>query len=641
MADVFVSYKAEDRPRVQPLVEALEADGLSVWWDAQIGAGDRWRETILKKLDSAGCVIVVWSRRSTGHQGEFVQDEASHAKRRGVYVPIRIDKCEPPLGFGETQALSLQGWKGDRADHRYQAVLRSVCARLGRAQPGSSAPETSRGISRRAAVAGGAGVVVLAAAGTSAWWWLNPGPARSNSIAVLPFENLSGDPAQAYFSDGIAEELRSALARIAGLKVVARTSSEAVRDEDAKTAARKLDVGDILTGSIRRSPAVIRISTQLIDGRDGTQLWSQDYDRAVGDTLQIQSDIAQRVAAALALRFAPAADGRLTQGGTTIAAAHDLFLRGVAARQSQHSLAKLSQAIDLFNSALEQDPSYADAYALKATTQAELSGGFSSSGAEMRRGLADAAASARQALALAPDLPAAHAALAAVSATLLDFTSAIREFAKAASATNADAVIIGDYGGFLGQIGFPDEAHAMGARAIALDPLNGRSYVPDAVAFYSARQFKDAIVAAHRVLTFHPGAPPALNSLGNSFLNLGNLKEARAAYAQMPADDVFRLTSEGILDERIGNHAASARAVEKIERMFGDASSYQLAEVQAQRGQKDAAFAALDRALRTPDPGLISLLVDPFLDPIRSDPRFDQFRHKIDFPPGLPGDGQG
>jgi len=637
MTDVFVSYKAEDRRRVEPLVHALEADGLTVWWDAQIGAGDRWRETILKKLESAGCVIVVWSRRSTGPDGEFVQDEAAHAKRRGAYLPLRIDKVEPPLGFGETQALSLQGWKGDRVDPRYQSVLASVRNRLGIASDGSSAPKPSPGISRRAAVGGATGIAALAAAGAGVWWWASPASARPNSIAVLPFANLSGDPAQAYFSDGIAEELRSALSRVAGLKVVARTSSEAVRNEDAKAAAHNLGVGNILAGSVRRSPSIIRISTQLIDGHDGTDLWSQDYDRAVGDALQIQSDIAERVAAALALRFAPAAGGRLTIGGTTNPAAHDLFLRGVAVRQSGHTANNLTQAISLLDGAIRLDPRYADAFAVQAIARAELSGGFSRSGAELARGLQQTIAVARQALALAPDLPLAHAALGAAFGLDLNFIAALAEHRKAASGVGADAVVLDDYGQFLAHIGLVDEAYAAGDRAVAIDPLAGRSYSIAAGAFYSARRWAESAKAGRRVLILAPSAPVALAQLGDCLVMLGNYPEARATYAQIPADDVFRLTGEAVIDQRTGNYDRAAQGAEKVERLFGGAASYQLAQIHAQRGQKDAAFAALEAALRTPDPGLIALLVDPWIDPLRSDPRFRPFTSRIAFPPGIAG----
>src|SRR5688572_3266712 len=273
MSDVFISYKAEDRARVRPLVDALEADGLSVWWDAHIGGGDEWRDTIARHLDEARCVIVVWSKRSVGPEGRFVRDEAARALRRGAYLPVRIDKVEPPLGFGETQALPLSGWKGNRSDPRYTAVANAVRAITGLGSHAHIEADHSAGIARRPLVFGGAAAIAAAAAG--GWLLLKPGSAKANSIAVLPFANLSGDPAQAYFSDGMAEELRSALSRIAGLKVDARTSSEMLRDSDAKTAADKLGVENIVAGSVRRSPGTIRVGAQLIDGDDGLERWSE------------------------------------------------------------------------------------------------------------------------------------------------------------------------------------------------------------------------------------------------------------------------------------------------------------------------------------------------------------------------------
>ena len=119
MADLFVSYKAEDRARVAPLVAALEADGVTLWWDAHIGGGADWRATIEAELIAARCVIVVWSKRSTGPEGRFVRDEATRALERGAYLPIKIDDVRPPLGFGETQALPLIDWNGESADPRY------------------------------------------------------------------------------------------------------------------------------------------------------------------------------------------------------------------------------------------------------------------------------------------------------------------------------------------------------------------------------------------------------------------------------------------------------------------------------------------------------------------------------------------
>src|SRR4028118_1144853 len=198
-ADVFLSYKAEDRTRLKPLVAALEAEGFSIWWDAHIGGGANWREDIQQNLDDAKCVIVAWTKRSVGPAGNFVREEATRAQRRGVYLPVRLDAVEPPLGFGEVQALSLKGWKGDRADPRFQAVADAVRSRIsGEHQPRRPTHFAERGISRRAVMAGGAGAVALAGAG--GWLLLKPTAVNAKRIAVLPFANLSGHDKQAYFS---------------------------------------------------------------------------------------------------------------------------------------------------------------------------------------------------------------------------------------------------------------------------------------------------------------------------------------------------------------------------------------------------------------------------------------------------------
>ncbi|HWI76272.1 MAG TPA: TIR domain-containing protein, partial [Sphingomicrobium sp.] len=366
MSDVFVSYKAEDRRRVKPLVDALEAEGYSVWWDEQIGGGATWRHTIEAELSTAKCVIVAWSKRSVGEEGGFVQDEATRAQQRHVYVPVLIDKVHLPLGFGETQALSLAGWHGDRSDRRYQAILAAVQRNIGAKPRARARPIAPARVDRRTVIAGGA-VAAVAVGGVGLWELLKPSAASaSGSIAVLPFSNLSGDPTQAYFSDGIAEEIRSALTRISGLKVAGSTSSDAVRNDDAQTAAKKLNVTNILTGSVRQSPSTIRVSAELIDGTTGLDKWSQDYDRSPGDAIKIQTDIAQSVAAALSATLGAVSRAAIDVGGTSNSAAQDLLLKAKAQLKAEDSEASLRNVIGLLDSATTLDPKFADAYATKA-----------------------------------------------------------------------------------------------------------------------------------------------------------------------------------------------------------------------------------------------------------------------------------
>lgn len=167
MADVFVSYKAEDRRRVRSLVTALEKDGFSVWWDAHLGPGQEWREQIAHELDAAKCVVVAWSKTSVGPGGRFVRDEAGRALRRGVYVPVKLDDVQPPLGFGETQAVSLIGWSGNRSASQYRHFRSAVELAVRGEQPSSSITEAPTLTSRRGVLISGAAVGIAA---TGAGW---------------------------------------------------------------------------------------------------------------------------------------------------------------------------------------------------------------------------------------------------------------------------------------------------------------------------------------------------------------------------------------------------------------------------------------------------------------------------------------
>ena len=171
MADVFVSYKAEDRRRVRRLVEALEKDGFSVWWDAHVGAGEQWRETIASELDTAKCVVVAWSKRSVAPDGRFVRDEAARALRRGVYLPFKLDDVDPPLGFGEAQAIRLVDWDGNPAAPAYRALLSSVRAVVRGEKPERVDAEGEGRTSRRNVLAAG-GVATAALVSGAGWWWL-------------------------------------------------------------------------------------------------------------------------------------------------------------------------------------------------------------------------------------------------------------------------------------------------------------------------------------------------------------------------------------------------------------------------------------------------------------------------------------
>jgi TolB-like protein/Flp pilus assembly protein TadD len=620
MSDVFVSYKAEDRKRVRPLVDALEAEGLTVWWDAQIGGGDEWRRSIERELDAAKAVLVVWSKRSTGPEGRFVRDEASRAMERGVYLPVRIDNVRLPLGFGETQALNLTSWKGGRDDGRYQAVLAAIRAIAGgRPHEGHRPRYVDEGVSRRGVIAGGV-VAAVAVAGVGGWSLFKPSAAgASTSIAVLPFANLSGDAAQAYFSDGIAEELRGALARI-GMQVVGRTSSDEVKDEDTKAAAAKLGVSNILTGSVRRSPSLIRISAQLVDGKNGLERWSQSYDRQPGDALKIQTDIAENVAQALSVALAPSEQRALKGSGTGSAKAHDLFLQADTLAKGGAGEEVSRKRLQLFDAAIAADPNYVAALAGRAQLRANFANLYES-GARLRFGMADAVATARRAVALDPQSPIAQAALGKVLMLNLQQRAGIEHLERAYRLAPGDPKIIAAYAQSLRYVNRNREAVPLAERAVALDPLNPGAIVRQAEVLLYARRYGEAIAALRHARLLEPGDKESLSTLGDSFLLAGRPREAIAAFAGVPSD-WDRLRGEAIAADRMGDRTLAERKLTELKAIDDGSLNFQFAEIYAQWGQPEKALESLAAADRADDPGLALLAADPLMDPLRSDPRF-------------------
>ncbi len=630
VTDLYVSYKAEDRVRVARLVRALESDGLSVWWDVQIGGGDDWRETIQLYLDAAQCVIVVWSKRSVGPQGDFVRDEAGRALRRGVYLPICIDNVAPPLGFGERQALPLHNWKGDRKDARYQAVLQAATARASKLAVNRNGLQVTT-ISRRAVIAGSAGAAV-AATGLGAWYLTGPATAASDSIAVLPFANLSGDPAQAYFSDGLSEELRSSLSRIAKLKVVARTSSEVVRSDDARTAARKLDVANILTGSVRRTPAMIRVSAQLVDGVEGVERWSQTYNRASGDALEIQTDIANMVAEALSIQLGGDERSRLTEGGTNNSAAQDLLLKARATYGHDDSEVSLQRSIGIIDAALALDRNYADALSEKALMLRSQAGTHAKSAAESQSYYALAVRTAKRAIQLAPHVTRGYSALAIILDSQLNRRAAQAQWDKLRSLTGIDGSVLANYAMFLSEIGHRAQAVQVADRAIALDPLNPWSFVVKALTLSYARRYLEAVQAVRqaRNLGRNLDFPRALHAYLQ--MMLGNTAQARAEFASLKSNHGQTLAWESVSAARLGDMIESDRILLRLRTLWGDTVYYQSAQVLAQQGNTDQAIEAVEKAFTARDPGLKSILVDPLLDPLRGDGRFQALVKQLDFP---------
>jgi serine/threonine-protein kinase len=613
MSDVFISYKAEDRRRIQLLVQALQSDGYSVWWDQHISAGDEWRQTIERQLDAARCVIVAWSKHSVGPDGQFVRDEATRAQQRRVYVPVTIDDVRIPLGFGESQATSLRAWRGDPSDPRYQALLSAVRRIAGGGSEEGTAKRPQMRIGRRAVIAGS--VVAVAAAGVGGWALLKRGAGdASDSIAVLPFANLSTDPAQAYFADGIAGEIRNTLTRVGGLKVAGSTSSIAVREDDAQTAARKLGVANILTGNVRQTPSTIRVTAELIDGETGLTKWSQNYDRAPGDAITIQTEIAGDVARALAVALSASARNVLAAGETSNIAAQTLVFQ---ARDLSYQLTvpALQQCLKLLDKAISLDPNYARAYAMKSFVANNLASQTVRTPDELARGRDQALDYAKVALSIAPNLPIAHSALGFAYALKLQVSESLREHEIALSLASGDPDVIRNYGYVMSGIGKPEEALRYVDEALALDPLNWASHHAHVSVLFDARRYEEAVRYSLQLKQDSPELFKFPVLLGHSLLMLGRTEEAALAFEQ-------NITGQALLAARNGNRELALAKLAALKERDLEFGSFDSARIYAQLGDKDAAFEALNRAWEVRDSSLLDLRVDPYLDPLRGDSRY-------------------
>jgi TolB-like protein/Flp pilus assembly protein TadD len=626
---VFLSYSRADQGQARVLAQALEGAGLQVWWDALIEGGAAFAKTIESALRSSDAVVVLWSAQSVA--SDWVLDEAAHGRDMKKLVPLALDGTEPPLGFRQYQALPLRVAHGRIDEASLQAVLRAVLPLAGReAVPRSTpAPLQHADATRRRLLLGGAALATVAGTGVLGWrrgWFGAPTlPATVGSVAVLPFDNLSGDPDKAYFSDGLSEELRATLARNQKLKVMAKASSGLFRDssDGAVRIAAQLGVAFLLEGSVRWAGNTVRVAADLIDGGTGFSRWAHTFERRIDDVFAVQSEIATTVATALAAQVAgPDTPGEqhAASGGTGNVAAFDAYLRGRALYETGSDEASERQSLALFDRAIELDPGYAAAHAARSAALTTLANQYAKVG-EHAAMYDRAVAAAQRAVALAPDYAGAYSMLGFVLFQgRLDARAAREPFERSNLLGAGEATVQARWAQYCARTGRVREAAEAMQRALSRDRLNALIHRAAGTIEYAARRFEASIAPLQTALQMNPQMPRAHALIGDALLNLGKLAPARAEYAAEPVAD-FQLAGLAIVEHRAGNRTAARAAMQRLVDELGDTVLYQQAQVLAQWGDTDAGMVKLLQAREQGDAGLIYARNDPFLDPLRSDPR--------------------
>ncbi len=636
---VFLSYSRTDQPRARQVIDLLEAGGFDVWWDGRLEGGENYLQTTETALEGADCVVVLWSVTSV--DSHWVRDEAQRGRERGCLVPLSIDGTMAPLGFRQFQLLDISSWNGAKDSAEAARILVAARARLGAPEPArpatlQAAPAPAGfSFSRRALMLGGAGLAGGAGL-IGAWQFGLLGSARDAAVSmvVLPFANLTGDSDRKYFSDGLANELRSVLARNPRLRVAAPTSSTAIEGEDDFAIGKKLGVGHILRGSVQRDAARLRISAELVEIKGGLVRWAESYDRVPEDVFAVQSEIAETVALSLVAQVTTddeakrALAAQQDVGGTQNVTAFEAFLRGRALYDLSAGEETDRKALVQFDAAIAADPSYAEAHAMRSTMLAAIANNAASDGEESRRLFAQAIAAAERSLALEKRLARGHLALGfALNNGRLERAAAAPHYRAAQQLAPGDADVLRAAASFHAYGADHALATRMIEQVLELDPINARAFRSAGYVALFARDYSQVVTRMERALALNPSIASAQFAIAIARLMQGDAAGGLAA-AKAEQGTAYALTATAIAAHRLGDAAGSDAALASLIADYGD-SRYQQAEVHAQRGEISDALALLDAAFEALDPGLLWVPNDPLLDPLRGEARFKDLLSRL------------
>ena len=481
-------------------------------------------------------------------------------------------------------------------------------------------------------------VAAIVTLGLNRGWFTAAGNRGIRSLAVLPLHNLSSDPEQGYFSDGMTDELITDVAKVSGLRVISHTSVERYKDTKRQLPdiARELGVDAIVEGSILRSGDRVRITAQLIDGHSDHHLWADSYERDVRDVLALQNDVARDIASEVAIKLGPAQQERLWTARRIAPQAHEAYLKGLY-DASKLTPEGLQRGIENYDRAIQLDASYAPAYAGKAEAYLWATGlSIIPSG----EALPKARLAATRALELDETLSPAHHSLAWVNYALdWDFAAAEAQFNQAVDLNPNDVTAHLWYGMFLAQRGRINESLAEMKRAQELDPLSLMVNALAATPLLESGQYDAAIAQAQKVLAMDPSNgvghwvvmtayerkgefPKAIDDMEQAAILWGQSAQDAAKQVAPLRDAYAKRGAKGYWQNRLESlNADSSR---------GAANSYRSAVALARLGEKDRAFASLDQSYESRSTELLYWLQgEPAFDSMRNDPRFQELLRRV------------
>ena len=485
---------------------------------------------------------------------------------------------------------------------------------------------------RIAAVFGAVAVVLLIAGYIS--WRFRAAPPRSEKImlAVLPFQNLTGDPKEEYLADGLTEEMIAQLSRLhpEQLGVIARTSVMGYKHSDQRLdqIGRDLSVQYVLENSLRGNGDRLRITVQLLQVKDQSHLWAQDFDYRPRDILSLEDDVAKAVAREIQIRLTPQQQADLTRLRPVNAEAFDAYMEGRFFLERDND-GDLNRAASYYEQAIKLDSSYAPAWVgLSRARFRQADRGF----IPHEEGQRQAREAAEQALALDPSLPEAHARIGQMKRLVdWDWMGANASLQRALALDPGNPAVLFGASALAGSLGHFEEALELVRRSIALDPLNAASRESLAQLCWAMGRQEEAEASFKKALELNPGLPGDHEWLGLVYLVQGRVQDALVEIEREPMA-ALRLQGQAVAYYALGRKKESDSALSELIAKYQTSAAFQIADVYAFRKEPDKAFEWLERAYVQHDGGVASTKWDPLLKNLRGDPRYIAFLEKLRLP---------